>query len=171
MHQNAGRLLFIGKNVFFEKKAHFFGNKIVDLVPILICSRLHTEGPALKFLSPPLNIRATPIPTTTTTTRTSPSVYNITPTTKRPFKDYNVIEYDFTSNYEEEEEDEENKDTTTKDEGIQYILDYSDYLEAPPPSASLKKNLYRHILTPEDDFNSSPYVVDLTKKNSHGRGK
>jgi hypothetical protein len=39
-------------------------------------------------------------------------------------------------------------------------------LEGPPPSSSLKKNLYRHILTPDEDFSSSPYVVDLTKKKS-----
>ena len=26
----SGSQLFIGKNVFFEKKAHFFGNKTVD---------------------------------------------------------------------------------------------------------------------------------------------
>lgn len=126
------------------------------------------------FVAPPVAHKIRPTPTPTGLPRPTATV-----TTRRPFKDYHVIEYDFPSNYDDGqqqnlsphnyEENQEHNGIKEEDEdpGIQYIVDYSDYVEGPPPSANLKKNLYRHILTPEtDEYSPSPYVVDLTKKIS-----
>ena len=122
------------------------------------------------FVAPPAAHKIRPTPTVLP----RPTA---TATTRRPFKDYHVVEYDFPLNYDESQQqnlssnyqvNQQQNGIQDDDPGVQYLVDYSDYLEGPPPSASLKKNLYRHILTPEaDNYSPSPYVVDLTKKISN----
>ena len=132
-------------------------------------TRLQRELPApgtgaIAPPSPPaLKLQPTPLSPPSPTAPTGPGEYN----------DDGNNEDDVYEEFDVSYDDDTGPDQLRiKDNnGHLFVLDYGDYLDGQPPASAtppVKKNLYKHILTPEDNsFSKSPYVVDLTKKISY----